>query len=192
MTNSFYSEPELADLGLKSYGKNVLISRKASLYACEKISLGDNVRIDDFCILSGKITIGNYVHIAAAVLLYGGSAGINIDDYSTISSRGAVYAVSDDYSGETMTNPMIPEKYRGAWEEPVYIGRHVIIGTNCTVLPGVTVSEGTSVGAQSLLNKSTDEWSIYYGSPAKKKSERSRTLLNLCEIFEVEVKNNGK
>ena len=185
--NSFYSEEELRTLGLKSYGSNVLISRKASIYSADKIEIGNNVRIDDFCILSGRITLGSYIHIAAAVLMYGGDAGIIVSDYSTISSRGAVYAVSDDYSGETMTNPMVPDKYRGCWEDAVYIGKHVIIGTGCTILPGVAVSEGTSVGAHSLINKRTEPWSIYYGAPAKKKSDRSRKLLTLCSQFEAEA-----
>ena len=55
MTTSFYSREELLDLGLKSVGENVRISRKVSIYGAEQISIGDNVRIDDFCILSGII-----------------------------------------------------------------------------------------------------------------------------------------
>ena len=109
--NSFYSPEELGALGLKEYGENVLISRKCSIYGAENIRLGSHVRIDDFCLLSGKVELGSYVHIAAGCLLFGGSAGIRFEDYSTISSRGAVYAVSDDYSGEHMTNPMVPEAF---------------------------------------------------------------------------------
>ena len=63
--NSFYKKDELKKLGLKHYGNNVLISRKCSIYSPEKISIGNNVRIDDYCILSGNITIKNYVHISA-------------------------------------------------------------------------------------------------------------------------------
>ena len=74
--NSFYSPEELKSLGLKEYGENVLISRKCSIYGAENIRLGSHVRIDDFCVLSGKVELGNYVHIAASCLLYGGSAGI--------------------------------------------------------------------------------------------------------------------
>ena len=94
--NSFYSPEELKSLGLKEYGENVLISRKCIIYGAENIRLGSHVRIDDFCVLSGKVELGNYVHIAASCLLYGGSAGITFGDYTTISSRGAVYAISDD------------------------------------------------------------------------------------------------
>ncbi len=69
------------------------------------MAINDNVRIDDFCILSGHIEIGSYIHIAAYSALYGGQAGIFMDDFLNISSRVFVYSVSDDYSGETMTNP---------------------------------------------------------------------------------------
>ena len=57
---SFLNDEQLKDLGLKSYGKNVIISDKASLYNAKNISIGNNVRIDDFCILSagdGGITL---------------------------------------------------------------------------------------------------------------------------------------
>ena len=114
--DSFYSPEELKALGLKEYGEDVRISRKCSIY------LGSHVRIDDFCLLSGKISLGSYVHIAAGAMLFGGSAGISFGDYSTISSRGAVYALSDDYSGRHMTNPMVPEEYTAVSEAPVEIG----------------------------------------------------------------------
>ena len=63
---SFYTEEELKGLGFRHIGNGVCISRKASIYGAQNISLGDHVRIDDFCILSGRIEIGSYVHVAAA------------------------------------------------------------------------------------------------------------------------------
>ena len=62
---SFYTEEELKGLGFRHIGNGVCISRKASIYGAQNISLGDHVRIDDFCILSGRIEIGSYVHVAA-------------------------------------------------------------------------------------------------------------------------------
>lgn len=82
MKTSFYSEEELKEIGLKSYGKNVLISRNATIYGADKISIGDNVRIDDFCILSGNISLGSYIHIAAYCGLFGGDAGIIMEDFT--------------------------------------------------------------------------------------------------------------
>lgn len=136
---SFYSEDEVKKIGFKSVGENVLISRKASIYGADKICIGNNVRIDDFCILSGNITIENYVHIAAAVLLFGGTLGIILKDYSGVSSRSVIYAESDDYSGEAMTNPVVPDKYRHVQGGKVILEKYVVIGTGCTVLPNVCI-----------------------------------------------------
>lgn len=182
--NSFYSEEELIKIGFKKIGRNVLISKKASIYGAKDISIGSNVRVDDFCILSGYIKLGDYIHIAAATLLYGGEVGIEIDDFSTISSRSAVYAISDDYSGEYMTNPMIDNKYKNLIQKKVKIGKHVIIGTNTTILPGTLIGDGVAIGACSLLNKSYDSWGIYYGIPARFIDKRSDNLLKIeNEIF---------
>ena len=183
---SFYTEEELAALGLKVYGRDVRISRKASIYGAEHISLGDHVRIDDFCLLSGNITLGSYIHLAAGALLFAGDAGIAVGDYSTLSSRCAVYALTDDYSGAAMTNPTVPEAYTHVTQQPVSIDRHVIVGTGSTILPVVTVGEGCAVGAMSLLSRDCEPWGIYYGIPAQRHKERSRELLTLCEKRESE------
>jgi len=72
MKTSFLSKNELRQVGFARYGRNVLISRKVSFYYPEKIEIGNNVRIDDFCILSGHIVMGNYIHIAAYCGLFAG------------------------------------------------------------------------------------------------------------------------
>ncbi len=74
---SFYSEYELSKLGFKSYGSNCRISKNSTIYSAEKIILGNNVRIDDFCVLSGKITIGNYVHLAVGASYLQEMRGLN-------------------------------------------------------------------------------------------------------------------
>ena len=186
--NSFYTREELLNLGFKKLGNNILISKKASLYGVSNIIIGNNVRIDDYCILSGQITIGSYIHIAAYTALYGGTKGIKIDDYANISSKIAIYSISDDYSGETMTNPMVPEAYKNVQSEKVIIEKHVIIGSGCVVLPGVTLKEGSSFGAMSLINKSSEEWSINAGIPFKKIKDRSKKLLLMEEKFNKEFK----
>ncbi len=179
--NSFYTQKELTQIGFKNIGGGVLISKKASIYNAERISIGNHVRIDDFCILSGNIDIGNYVHISAAVLLFAGDEGIRIQDFSGISSRSAIYAVSDDYSGHAMTNPTVPENYRNVTGGTVTLERHVLIGTGCTILPNVTIGEGTSVGSMSLVNASLTPWGIYVGIPCRYIKERSKDLLVLEE-----------
>ena len=181
--NSFYSEEELKEIGFKSIGTNVLISKKCSIYGAQNISIGSNVRIDDFCILSGKIQIGNYVHIAAGVMLFGGDYAIILEDFVGISSRCAVYAASDDYSGEALTNPTTPDKYRNVTGGTVIFKRHAIIGAGSTILPNIIVGEGASVGSMSLVNKSIEGWGIYVGIPCRRVKDRSKHLLELEKEF---------
>lgn len=183
LLNSYYSIDELNKLGLASFGNNVLISRKASIYGASNINIGNNVRIDDFCILSGKINIGNYIHIAPYTALYGGDKGIKMNDFTAISSKSVVYSVSDDYTGEAMTNPMLPDKYKKIQSLEVIIEKHVIIGAGCIVLPGVVLKEGSSFGAMTLINKSSEPWSINAGIPFKKIKNRSKNLLELEKEF---------
>ncbi len=180
--NTFYSEEELENLGLKGYGKNVLISRNAILYNPEELEIGNNARIDDFTTISGKVTIGDYVHIAQFCGLYGGEAGITMMDFSGLSSRVVIYATSNDYSGNSLTNPTVPEKYKTTDKNlPVILGKHVVVGCVSVVLPGVVIGEGSSIGAMTLCVKSLEPWGIYAGIPAKRLKERSKLLLELEE-----------
>lgn len=180
---SFYTETELRNLGLKKYGKNVLISKKASLYSVGQIELGNDVRIDDFCILSGIINIGNYVHIAAYSALYGSDVGIVIKDFANISSRVSIYSISDDYSGNTMTNPMIPDEYKNLEKGRVTIEKHVIIGSTSVVLPNVTLAEGSAFGSFSFINADSEPWSVNAGIPAQKIKTREKKILDLEKYF---------
>lgn len=172
--NSFYSREELETLGFKAIGQNVLISRKSSIYGIENISVGDYCRIDDFAILSGIIYLGKNVHIAAGTYLFGGDAGIFMDDFSAVSSHCSIYAVSDNYSGDYMTNPTVPEKFRKVEQGKVLIEKHVIIGAASVVLPKVCLGEGSAFGAMSLINKDAKPWTIYAGCPIKKIKDRKK------------------
>lgn len=163
---SFYSEEELANLGLKSIGKNVKISRKASFYGASQISIGNNVRIDDFCILSGNITIGNHIHISAYVALYG-ALGIELNDYTGISPRATIYSAMDDFSGNYLIGPIHDESKTNVTGGKVCLKHFVQIGCNSVVFPNLTIEEGTVVGACSLVRKSLPAWGIYTGIPAK-------------------------
>ncbi len=151
------------------------------LYMTDKMSIGNNVRIDDFCVLSGNIIIGNYVHIAVGCAVFGGTSGIEFKDYTALSSRSAIYAESDDYTGEAMTNPTIPDEFRKGGK--VVLEKYALVGTGCTILPNVTIGEGASVGAMSLINKSLSSWGMYAGIPCRKIRDRSRNIMNLEQKF---------
>ncbi len=177
-TTSFYTEEELQAIGFRSIGSDVKISRKASIYSAGTISIGSHVRIDDFCIISGDITIGSYIHISAYTALYG-RFGIVLEDYVTISGRVLVYSQSDDYSGRHLTNPMVDASLTHITGAQVTFRQHAIVAAGCTILPGVTLHEGSCLGAMSLLKSDLPAWKIYAGVPAKEIGDRSKELLKM-------------
>ncbi|MDP5029776.1 acyltransferase [Paraglaciecola sp.] len=179
----YLTEQELGAMGFKSLGKNVKISNKACIYNTDQIEVGDYSRIDDFCVVSGKMRIGRNVHITPQCLLAGGIPGLFIEDFATLAYGVKVFTQSDDYSGATMTNSTVPKQFKNELMLPVRIGRHSIIGAGAIIMPGVEIAEGNSVGANSLVIKSTESWSIYVGSPAKKIKDRKKDLLELEKKF---------
>lgn len=178
MITSFYTEEDLKTLGFRSLGTNVLISRKASLYSPETIVIGNNVRIDDFCILSGNIKLGSHIHISAYSALYGGG-GIEMEDYTGLSPRCTILSATDDFSGHALVGPCVQKDYRNITYGKVLIKKYSQIGTNTTVLPGVEIGEGVAVGAMSLVTKSLPCWSICYGIPARFVKNRSKKMLSI-------------
>ncbi len=180
-TSSFLSDAELAEIGFKTIGNGCLISRYARFYGASEMTIGNNVRIDDYCILSGKITLGSNIHISAYVALYG-AMGITIDDYSGISARSTVYSAMDDFGGDYMIGPMSPEGTTNVTGGLVHLGKFVQIGAHCLVFPNLTISEGAVVGAASLVREDLAPWGIYFGTPARFHRERSKQLLNLLQI----------
>lgn len=175
---SFYSEIELQELGLKSYGKNVLISRFARIYSADKIIIGDNVRIDDFCILSGAITLGSHIHISPYVALYG-AKGIEFEDYTGISAHSVIYSAMDDFGGDYLVGSVHPENLTNVTGGVVRIKRFTQIGVNCVVFPNLTIEEGVAVGACSLVTKTLEPWGIYAGIPARRIKDRGNNMKQL-------------
>ncbi|WP_113719996.1 acyltransferase [Aeromonas salmonicida] len=182
---AYLTDAQLAAMGFASLGSNVLISDKASIYGANRIRIGNNVRIDDFCVLSageGGIEIGSYVHIAVFALLIG-AAKITISDFAGISSRVSIYSSNDDYSGRYLTNPTVPSQYTNVTHKEVTLGRHVIIGSGSVVLPGVTLYDGVAIGSLSMITKDCEAFGVYLGAPAKKIKNRKKDLLAFEEQF---------
>ena len=144
------------------------------------MSIGSNVRIDDFCILSGNITIGNYVHISAYTALYG-KYGIKIGNFCGVSPRSILLSATDDFSGEYMISPLVPEEYTNVTGGLIELEDYVQIGSNSIVFPNVLIREGSATGAFTLVNKELDPWGIYIGIPARKIKDRNKNLKKLSE-----------
>lgn len=182
---AFYTQAELEAFGFKYLGENVKLSKLASIYNAKNIEIGDNSRIDDFCVLSageGGISIGRYVHIAVYTSIMG-TGRVIMEDFTGLSSKCALYSSNDDYSGEFMTNPTVPSKYTNVSHAPVTIKKHSLVGVGSIILPGVTIEECVAVAALSLVNKSLKSGFIYMGQPAKKIMKRSKN----CEVLESEL-----
>ncbi|HHU4045491.1 TPA: acyltransferase [Enterobacter cloacae] len=185
---------EIEQIGFASVGNNVFISTKASFYGSSKIHIGNNVRIDDFCVISageGGVYIGNYIHIAVYSSLIG-SGRITLMDYSNISSRVSIYSSNDDYSGNYMSNPMVPTEFTNVMHAPVVIGRHVIIGSGSIILPGVVLGDGAAIGALSLVKDNCDNFYIYAGNPLKKIKQRTQNLLKKEKLLVSLAEKNEK
>jgi dTDP-4-amino-4,6-dideoxy-D-glucose acyltransferase len=192
MNIGFHSEQELAEMGFRSIGKNVKLSRRASFYNCSKIEIGDDTRVDDFCIFSageGGIVIGKNVHIACYVSLIG-KALIQIDDFAGISSKSAVYSSNDDYSGNFLTNPTVPAKFTNVKHGDVVLCKHVLVGVFVTILPGVTIHEGSAIGAYSLVTRDVEKNIIAAGVPLKKIKDRATGMYEkevLYQLYKNEI-----
>lgn len=179
----YLREEQLQAMGFNSLGRNVRISDKASLYDVGGIDIGDYSRIDDFCVVSGKVSIGRNVHIAPHCLVAGGEEGVTLGDFSGLAYFVQVFSQSDDYSGHSLTNPTVPTHYKQEFKAAVSLGRHVIVGAGSIIFPGVHVAEGCSIGAMTLVNKSTTPWGIYIGNPARRIKERGQRLLEMEQEY---------
>ncbi len=183
MLQSFYSDEELKAIGFKSIGKNVLLSQKTSIYSPECISIGNNVRIDDFCILSGNISIGSNIHISAYCALYG-TLGIKMEDYTGISPRCTIYSAMDDFEGDYLIGPIHHSLLRNVTGGLVKMEKYSHLGTNCIVFPNITIKEGAVTGAFTLVNKDLGPWTINIGIPINKSRPRSKGLLQIINQLE--------
>ena len=177
----YYGSRELLEFGFKSIGDNVNIAKNCTIIGTENISIGNNVRIDGNVTIvshSGFLSLGCYIHIGGGCHL-ACAGGITLKDFSGLSQGVRIYSATDDYSGGSLTNPTVPKKFLDVKAEPVCLEKHVIVGSGSIILPGVTIGEGSSVGALSLVNMSLDEWGVYAGVPPKRLKARRKKLLEM-------------
>lgn len=173
------STEQVTALGLRSVGKDVLISDRASIYNPESIVIHDNCRIDDFCLLSGNLVIGAYTHLAPYSMLAGGEAGIVIGRYVTFAYGTKVFSETDDYSGNCLVGSLVPREFKHSLvKSSVNICDYCIVGTNSTIMPPAYLEEGVAVGAHSLVKSSLNAWGIYCGVPAVLLKMRSQSIKN--------------
>jgi galactoside O-acetyltransferase len=142
------------------------------------LSIGEHSQVDDFAFINAGrgCTIGRYVHIASFVSIIGGGE-FSIGDFSGFSAGCRVITGTDDYLGPYLTNPTVPREFTNYQISFVHIEKHVIVGTNAVIFPGVTIGEGAAVGACTTVRRDLEPWGIYAGEPLRRIGERDRDAI---------------
>jgi acetyltransferase-like isoleucine patch superfamily enzyme len=179
----YLSKDQLARMGFAELGRDVRISDRAVIHNPEQVEIGDHSRIDDFCVISGKVRLGRNVHIAVFGNLAGGTEGITFGDFAGAAYGVHVFSQSDDYTGEALFNPTVPTQYKLEKKAAVVVGKYGLVGTKSIVFPGVVMGEGSVLGAMSMLTRSTEDWTVFFGIPARKLKNRKRNLVEKAEAY---------
>lgn len=107
----------------------------------DNIQIGSDVTINYNCFLmdNAPITIGDHVLIGSYVGIY------------------------------TIDHAIYPDDRADGWcsNAPVHIGNKVWIRSNATILPGVTIGEGSIIGAGSVVTKDIPENATAAGNPCR-------------------------
>ena len=181
-------------LPLRACGEDVQIYPRAHVVSPETISIGDSVIIDDFVFLVGGVEtrIGSFVHLAS-FSSYLGRGSLVIEDFVSVSSGARIYTGIDDFSGESLVGPGVPEPWRQPARTFARIGKFAVVGANAVVFPGVTLGEGCAVGALSLVNRDCEPWTIYGGVPARPiQARRKDRILELEADLRKHVYQGGR
>lgn len=161
---------------LKECGNDVFISATAEIRRPHLVSVGHHVAIDSGVYITTQVAIGDYVHISPYVTVIGGAKSkLIVDHFSTIAAGSRIIAGSDKFLGDGLTSVTVPDEYRDTVEySTIHIHRFAGIGTNAVIMPGITIAEGSVVGACALVTQDTEPWTIYMGIPAKAVKFRNR------------------
>lgn len=185
------SKSQLKRLGFKHLGVGCLIDSRALIIGSEKISIGNSVRIDAFSVLSsqeGWIEIGNNVHIAPGVVVYG-AGGVLLSSGCGLAAGVKLLSATDDFLWGHLTNPMIPHFFRSQKKAPVTLGEHAVVGVNSVLLPSSRLGFGSAVGAMTVVNGNVNDFEIVVGNPMKVVGSRNRELLESLHREYLEATN---
>jgi dTDP-4-amino-4,6-dideoxy-D-glucose acyltransferase len=169
---------------LKSYGKNVFVSSSTEIRRPQFVTLGNHVDIDSFCYITTQLIAADYVHIAPYVGIIGGAQGLlQMGNFTNIAIGSKIICVSDTFIGDGLIGSQdIPLHLRSLKAAPIIFKNFANVGANSIILPGVTLEEGTVIGANSLVTKSTEPWTVYGGSPARPIKQRPKdTMLKYAQ-----------
>jgi acetyltransferase-like isoleucine patch superfamily enzyme len=166
-------------------GNDVRIEPNVEIRRPHLVSIGNHVAIDNGGYITTAAEIADYVHIGPYVTVIGGERALLVmGNFTNLAAGCRVICGSDRFQGEGLIGPAsLPEQYKDKMKlAPVILENFANVGTNAVIMPGVTLAEGSVVGACSLVTKSTEPWTIYTGIPAKPVKTRARdTMIRYAE-----------
>lgn len=164
---------------LSKYGKNVFISKKVEIRRPKLVTIGNHIAIDTGFYCTTALQMGDYIHIGPYVTVIGGAHGLlKLGNFTTITAGCRIICVSDSFCGDGLVGTMVPEEFLNTLiSKPVIFEDFSVIGTNTVVMPGITLGEGSVVGACSFVNKNTEPWTVYAGTPAKPIKKRPKNKI---------------
>ncbi len=139
-------------------GKNVVLNDFINLYGC---IIGDETKIGPFVEVQKNATIGKRCKISSHTFV---CEGVTIED-GVFVGHGVMF-INDKYPGATNDSGKIQTEED--WEViPTVVKRGASIGSNATLLCGITVGFGSIVGAGSVVVNDVPDNVIVAGNPAK-------------------------
>lgn len=177
-----------SSINIKEKPRNLKIFEFTKIINPEYIFVGDNVIIDDFCLLYAKedapIKTGSWVHIASFTSITGGP--VTIGNFCAIASGSRIIAGSDHYTNGALMNPPIPEKFRNVSREGCKLEDFSFLSVNSIIFPGVNIGEGAVIGAGSIVRKDLEPWGVYImknGNMVKiKERDKTKTIQNSIKL----------
>lgn len=150
-------------------GQDVRIHDWVQISRPELCTIGNHVAIDMGFVCTTQLTIGDYVHISPHVSVIGGKQGcLTVGDFCFISTGARIICGSELFLGDGLIGPLIPDQYKDTVDyRPIVLEPFSGVGANAVVMPGVTMAEGSILGANSFLKTNAEAWTIYAGNPAK-------------------------
>jgi len=147
------SNIKLLSAGIRDvqFGENVRVVEPVNLYEC---SIGDNCSIGPFVEIQQGAAIGDHTKVQSHAFI---CEMVNIGSHCFI-GHGVVF-INDLFSEG---GPAGGDKSK--WK-PTFIGNHVSIGSNATILP-VKICDHAVIGAGAVVTKDITEPGIYAGNPA--------------------------
>lgn len=121
-----------------------------------QLAVGRNVRVDAYAVLSvgpEGVTLGDHVHLAVGVCVFGGGGKVALGDCCYASPRSVIMTSTDGMGEDVLVGPTVPEEHRSVRSGAVTFLDGAGIGTGALVLPGVTLGIGACVGALSIAKR---------------------------------------